>query len=58
MGITENLTGGLFSGIFDVAALIIILAIVAVLFMSKDTANIVQSLGQMFSNAISAAKSG
>lgn len=58
MGITENLVGGAFSGVFDVAALIVIVAIVAVLVMSDQTANIVKSLGEMFGNAIKAAKSG
>lgn len=58
MSITENLVGGAFSGVFDVAALIVIVAIIAVLVMSPNTANIVKSLGEMFGNAIQSAKSG
>ncbi len=57
MAITENLVGGAFSGVFDVAALIVIVAIVFVLVTHAETANIVKSLGEMFGNAIKAAKS-
>jgi len=58
MPITENLVGGAFSGVFDVAALIVVVAIVAVLVTNKNTADIVKAIGQMFGNAIQAAKSG
>lgn len=58
MPITETLVGGAFSGFFDVAALIVVVAIVALLVTSKETANVVKALGEMFGNAITAAKSG
>lgn len=58
MPITENLVGGAFSGAFDVAALIVVVAIVALLVTSKETANVIKALGEMFGNAITSAKSG
>ncbi len=58
MPIVENVIGGAFSGAFDVAALIVFAAIIGLLVTSKETATVVKALGEMFGNAITAAKSG
>ena len=58
MAATENLVGGAFSGAFDIAALIVIAAIVTVLVTRPETAKVITALGESFGNAITAAKSG
>jgi hypothetical protein len=55
---TTEIIGGAFSGFFDIAALIVIVAIVAVLVTHPATVDIVKGLGSAFSGAITAAKSG
>jgi len=55
---TTEIVGGAFSGIFDIAALIVIVAIIAVLVTHSQTVDIIKGLGSAFSGAISAAKSG
>ncbi len=44
------------SGIFDTAGLIIILAIIATLVTSKQTAPVIKAIGSTFTDSIKAAK--
>lgn len=44
------------SQVFDVAGMIVILAIIATLVTSRNTSNVIKSLGNAFSGSIKAAK--